>query len=81
MIENGADVNAVSGPLQLAFRNLFSPTRKIVEVLIKYGANINDVSFDSMGNSPLSFAIDEEKGNQGIIAYKILQHFSTNNAS
>lgn len=75
MIENGADVNAVmtvniSGfrlhsytPLQRLLGNAYRPTRKMVELLIKSGADINAVSLDAMGYSPLSLAIDKEPGN------------------
>lgn len=60
LIENGADINAVYTPLRLIYRNLYGPTRKIVELLIKYGVNINDVS---SGDSPLNVAVIAEKGN------------------
>lgn len=73
MIENGADVNAVMTvnvtgckirsftPLLRLLKNPYSPTHKLVELLLEHGADANAVSLDD--RSPLLLAVDQELGN------------------
>lgn len=67
LIENGAEVDGGVGyysPLHYVFLENANPSRKIIELLIKHGANINAVSLENFGSTPLMMAvISSDRGN------------------